>query len=85
MDENCTIVNQVTDLQPTALRLNRVYIIAYVNWVWTITTVVLPFATLVILSLRIYFGLRRVNMNLNRYVSIATLLTLTTEHRGRWH
>jgi hypothetical protein len=26
-----------------------------------------------------------VTMNPNRYVSIATLLTLTTEHRGRWH
>jgi hypothetical protein len=24
-------------------------------------------------------------VTLNRYVSIETLLTLTTEHRGRWH
>ncbi len=65
-DENCTVVGSQTDLMPTDLRLNRVYIITYVNWVWTVATVILPFTVLVILSLRIFYGLKRVKRNLNR-------------------
>ena len=65
-DANCTIVTTVTELMPTALRLNKIYIVAYVNWTWTLFTVLIPFAILVYLSVKIFFGLKGVRANLKR-------------------
>ena len=64
-NENCTefeIIHAGSDL-----RLNPLYIIIYVHWVWTITTVILPLIILITLSTRIYQGLIKVKKNLNRH------------------
>ena len=63
-DDNGTVVIEPI---PTDLRLHRHYIIIYVNWVWTITTVILPLIFLIFLSIRIYQGLIKVRKNLNRH------------------
>jgi uncharacterized membrane protein len=55
------------ELIPTDLRLNKYYIIGYVNWVWTLTTVLIPFFALLFLTISIFTGLRRVRKNLNRH------------------
>ena len=47
--------------------MERNYIIGYVHWTWTITTVILPFILLVFLSVKIFLGLRKVRKNLNRH------------------
>ena len=43
------------------------YIIGYVNWTWTIATTIIPFIVLVVLSTKIFQGLRKVRMNLDRH------------------
>ena len=68
---NCT-VNGTTYysqkvLDVTDLRMTRSYIIGYVHWTWTITTVIIPFILLVFLSGSIIRGLRKVRKNLNRH------------------
>ena len=65
-DDNCT-ETQIVELIPTDLRLNKYYIIGYVNWVWTLTTVLIPFFALLFLTISIFTGLRRVRKNLNRH------------------
>lgn len=65
-DENCT-VTEVVDLVPTDMRLNKAYIIGYVNWTWTGVTVIFPFCLLVFLNIRIFKGLSKVKKNLNRH------------------
>ena len=47
--------------------MERNYIIGYVHWTWTITTVIVPFILLVFLSVKIFLGLRKVRKNLNRH------------------
>ena len=49
------------------LRLQEWYINGYVNGVWTAATIFIPFIALVVLSLKIFLGLRKVRMNLNRH------------------
>ena len=56
----------VVDVVPTKLRLNRDYIIIYVNWIWTISTGILPFVALFILNFQIFLGLKKVRRNLVR-------------------
>ena len=58
---------EVRMLAPTDLRMNRNYIIGYVHWTWTITTVIIPFVLLVFLSTQIFLGLKKVKKNLNRH------------------
>ena len=68
---NCTINGTVyysqKVLDVTDLRMTRSYIIGYVHWTWTITTVIIPFILLVFLSGSIIWGLRKVRKNLNRH------------------
>ncbi len=52
---------------PTALRLNKTYIIAYVNWIWTVSTGIVPFVALLLLNFRIFSGLKKVQKNLGRH------------------
>ena len=65
-DENCTSIYTV-QLEPTQLRLDKTYIIAYVNWTWTITTGIIPFVALLLLNVRIFSGLKKVQKNLGRH------------------
>ena len=60
-----------TDVEPTLLRLDRTYIIVYVNWVWCITTGILPFFALLLLNCKIFPGLKKVQKNLNRHQRLA--------------
>ena len=62
----------MVDLIPTELRLNKVYIIGYINWTWTAATVLIPFGILLYLSTRIFNGLRQVKKNLNRHKRLET-------------
>ena len=71
MDRNCTETEVVT-LTPTDLRLNRYYIVGYVNWAWTLTTVLIPFFMLLFLTVSIFSGLRKVKKNLNRHKRLET-------------
>ena len=68
---NCTVNGTIYSAQKvldvTDLRMERNYIIGYVHWTWTITTVILPFILLVFLSVKIFLGLRKVRKNLNRH------------------
>lgn len=59
------------EVKPTALRLNRHYIIIYVHWVWTISTGVIPFIALLILNCKIFSGLKSVRRNLQRHQRLA--------------
>ena len=68
---NCTVNGTIYSAQKvldvTDLRMERKYIIGYVHWTWTITTVIVPFILLVFLSVKIFLGLRKVRKNLNRH------------------
>ena len=59
-------------LIPTNLRLNKYYIIGYVNWTWTLTTVLIPFFVLLFFTISIFAGLRKVKRNLNRHKRLET-------------
>ena len=50
-----------------SLRLSRTYIIAYVNWTWTVSTGIVPFVALLLLNVAIFKGLRNVQRNLGRH------------------
>ena len=69
-DFNCT-ESSTLEVIPTWLRLNRTYIIIYINWVWTICTGIIPFIALVGLNCKIYYGLKSVQRNLNRHQRLA--------------
>eukprot|EP00095_Tigriopus_kingsejongensis_P006395 maker-scaffold117_size339417-snap-gene-2.23 protein:Tk06395 transcript:maker-scaffold117_size339417-snap-gene-2.23-mRNA-1 annotation:"uroporphyrinogen decarboxylase" len=68
--EDCNDI-QVVEVEPTDLRLDRTYIIVYVNWVWCISTGILPFVALLILNYKIFVGLKKVQRNLNRHQRLA--------------
>ena len=65
-----------------SLRLNRTYIIAYVNWTWTVSTGIVPFVALLLLNVAIFRGLRNVQRNLGRHKVGAdlTILNIKTLH-----
>ncbi|XP_059079572.1 uncharacterized protein LOC131877799 isoform X2 [Tigriopus californicus] len=68
--EDCSDI-QVIEVEPTELRLDRAYIIAYVNWIWCISTGILPFGALLLLNFKIFRGLKQVRRNLNRHQRLA--------------
>ena len=65
--------------------MNRNYIIGYVHWTWTITTVIIPFVLLVFLSTQIFLGLKKVKKNLNRHkrLQIKAEAKATTTSNGK--
>jgi hypothetical protein len=65
-DDNCT-EHTVVAVVPTDLRLNRTYIIVYVNWIWNISTGIVPFVALLFFNVRIFGGLKKVQRKLGRH------------------
>ena len=52
--------------------LYRYYIVGYVNWAWTLTTVLIPLFMLLFLTISIFSALRKVRKNLNRHKRLET-------------
>jgi hypothetical protein len=44
--DNCTLV-EFHEVTPTPMRFHPTYIITYINWIWTMSTAVVPLVTLV--------------------------------------
>ena len=59
------------DVGPTELRLDKTFIIAYVNWIWCVSTGIMPFIALLLLNCKIFLGLKKVQKNLNRHQRLA--------------
>lgn len=55
-------VNQTrTDIIPTALRDNQVYISVYITWMYLVVMYIIPFCSLAVFNLIIYHEVRRAN------------------------
>lgn len=70
-----------TEVRPTALRQNQVYISIYITWMYLVVMYIVPFVSLALLNLRIYVQIRhsqaeraKLTRQEQREIGMATML-----------
>jgi hypothetical protein len=74
MSDNCTL-HEFHEVTPTPMRFHPTYIITYINWVWTMSTAIVPFVTLV-------FKYSRPSLSAEFFPQEYTVNTKTTNNKG---
>ena len=63
-NENCTLEHKFRIETGSSLRFDPMYVVIYIRWIWTLSTIVIPFVALLVLNGKILLGLRRVKNRL---------------------
>ncbi|TRY63429.1 hypothetical protein TCAL_12380 [Tigriopus californicus] len=67
-----------TDIIPTALRDNQIYISVYITWMYLVVMYIIPFCSLAVLNLIIYHEVRRANSERARLTRLQQKAPKTT-------